>query len=52
MLSDDDEVAPTFDSNDIDLDDIDDYGDEMGATTTGTTNGSDDVDDGSFGFND
>ncbi|KAL2896557.1 Uncharacterized protein RDABS01_038341 [Bienertia sinuspersici] len=50
---DDDEVEVTFDSNEIDLDHILDDGDEMGAAATGgTSTGSDDVEDGSFGYDD
>ncbi|KAL2906408.1 polyprotein [Bienertia sinuspersici] len=53
MLSDDDEVEVTFDSNEIDLDHILDDGDEIGAAVTGgTSTGSDDVEDGSFGYDD
>ncbi|KAL2944319.1 Catalase-peroxidase [Bienertia sinuspersici] len=53
MLSDDDEVAVTFDSYEINLDHIVDEADEMGATTTGgTSTRSDDVEDRSFGYDD
>ncbi|XP_021862112.1 uncharacterized protein [Spinacia oleracea] len=50
MLSDDDEVAPAYNSYEIYVDDVGDDA-QMGATTTGTTI-SDDVDDTSFGYND